>query len=313
METSVGATSAEAILGAGTSKFAASAARGGSRTAPATTRSQQSISVEPPNYAIRTTQYVAVPEVVKRIWSRPDAIMLIFAGSAAEFAVNKAVHWLFWTNALPDEPIERFFETVRFAQAMVFGDEKARARAVAMTNAAHHGVEISRGDSIPQWAHQDVLFMLISYGERAHHVLYGPMSHEERVQHFQASAQIGRELRIKGLPETYEDYRAMRRAHLREHNERSRETDLLYASYRKHLGPARMPALLRLQASLVPVDVRRLLGLRESRWVTRLLMAYRYLPVTFLLRMLNPVLLPRKYVEQLAALGNASPPHGGNG
>lgn len=305
METSVGA-----ILGAETSKITASVSQGAQPCAPTVAHSPQSNSIETPDYAIRSTQYATVPDVVRRIWSRSDAIMLIFAGSAAEFAVNKAVHWLFWTNALPDEPIERFFETVRFAQAMVFGDEKTRARAVAKTNAAHRGVEISRGDRIPQWAHQDVLFMLISYGERAHHVLYGPMSYEERVQHFQASAQIGRELRIEGLPETYEEYRAMRCSHLREHNERSRETDLLYASYRRHLGPARMPALLRLQASLVPVEIRRLLGLKPSRWVTRLLMAYRYLPVTTLLRVLNPVLLPRRYAAQLAALGNRSPYQG---
>ncbi len=229
--------------------------------------------------------------------------MLIFAGSAAEFAVNKAVHWLFWTNALPDEPIGRFFETVRFAQAMVFGDKERRAKAVAMTNAAHRGVEISRGDRIPQWAHQDVLFMLIDYGERAHHVLYGPMTYTERVQHFQASAQIGRELKIKGLPETYKEYRAMRRAYLTEHNEHSQETDLLYASYRKHLGPIRMPALLGLQGSLVPVEVRRLLELKEKKWVTWLLMLYKHLPTTVLLRLLTPVLLPKRYAAQLGELG----------
>jgi hypothetical protein len=38
---------------------------------------------------------------LQRIWSSPDAILLIFAGGAAEFAVIKAVDWLFFTNALP--------------------------------------------------------------------------------------------------------------------------------------------------------------------------------------------------------------------
>ena len=245
-------------------------------------------------------------EIMRRIWGSPEAIMLIFAGSAAEFAVNKAVHWLFWTNALPQQPIERFFETVRFAQAMVFGDEKTRAAAIAAVNKAHKGVERSRGDRIPQWAHRDVLFMLIDYGERAHRIIFGPMTPMERLCHFQASVMIGRELHIEGLPESYEAYRAARRSHLLNNTEHSRETDLLYASYRKHLGAWRFRALLRLQASLVPNQVRRMLGLSRSRWMTLLLRAYRYLhrylPTTALLDLLTPVLLPRRYAVQLSAL-----------
>ena len=59
--------------------------------------------------------------VVRRVWGSVDTVMLIFAGSAAEFAVNKAVDWLFWTNALPSAPIKRFFETVSYAQAGLAG------------------------------------------------------------------------------------------------------------------------------------------------------------------------------------------------
>lgn len=53
--------------------------------------------------------------VTRRIWGSPDAILLFFAGGAAEFAAIKAVDWLFFTGRLPGAPVERFFETVRFA------------------------------------------------------------------------------------------------------------------------------------------------------------------------------------------------------
>ena len=53
--------------------------------------------------------------VTRRIWGSPDAILLFFAGGAAEFAAIKAVDWLFFTGRLPNAPVERFFETVRFA------------------------------------------------------------------------------------------------------------------------------------------------------------------------------------------------------
>jgi len=55
------------------------------------------------------------PPVVHRVWGRLDPILLIFAGSAAEFALNKAVDWLFWTNRLPRNPLQ----DVRVRRAIV--------------------------------------------------------------------------------------------------------------------------------------------------------------------------------------------------
>ncbi len=42
--------------------------------------------------------------VTRRIWGSPDAILLFFAGGAAEFAAIKAVDWLFFTGRLPGAP-----------------------------------------------------------------------------------------------------------------------------------------------------------------------------------------------------------------
>jgi uncharacterized protein (DUF2236 family) len=242
--------------------------------------------------------------VVRRVWGSPDAIMLIFAGAAAEFALSKAVDWLFWTNALPEAPIERFFETVRFAQALVFGDEALIAAAVDGVNRAHRGVERSRGAPIPAWAYRHVLHLLIDYGERAHTVIYGPMTSAERQCYFEESLAIGRALHIPGLPSTYAEYQAQRRAHLQDDIAFSAHTAQLYASYRAHLGGWRTRALLALQASLVPAEVARLLGLRRRRYVDLLLGAYRHLPRRQLLRLLAPVILPRRYAGALAALGH---------
>ncbi len=35
--------------------------------------------------------------IVRRIWGDPNLVLLIFAGAAAEFALNRAVDWLFFT------------------------------------------------------------------------------------------------------------------------------------------------------------------------------------------------------------------------
>lgn len=240
--------------------------------------------------------------VSHRIWGNPEAIMLIFAGSAAEFAVNKAVDWLFWTEALPNAPIERFFETVRFAQEIAFGDQRAANAAIRGVNRAHAGVERSRGAHIPQWAYRDVLFMLIDYGERAHTVIYGPMSDRDRIEHFEASIALGHEMGIEGLPQSYTDYQAQRSAHLQHNIAHSSFTDMLYQRYHDHLGRARMQGLRDVQASLVPQEVATLLRLKRKRRIDWLLWNYRRLTRGRRLRWLYPLMLPRAYAGRLATL-----------
>jgi hypothetical protein len=239
--------------------------------------------------------------VTQRVWGNVDTVMLIFAGAAAEFAVNRAVDWLFWTNALPSAPIKRFFETVSYAQAVLLGDPRTVAKKMAAINGAHRGVERSRGYAIPAWAYRDVLFMLIDYGERAHRVVYGPMTPADRQAHWVLMRELGEELHITDLPADYPAYQAARHRHLLENTARTAWTDQLYAAYRKDLGPIRMPLLLHLQASLLPEHVAGLLGLRRRAYMDRLLRLYRHVPHT-LVPHLAPWLLPRQYFGQMTAL-----------
>ena len=60
--------------------------------------------------------------VVRRIWGKGDTILFIFAGAAAEFALNKAVDWLYFTGRLPADPLARLFSTVSYARIIVFAE-----------------------------------------------------------------------------------------------------------------------------------------------------------------------------------------------
>src|SRR5262249_6977037 len=113
--------------------------------------------------------------IVRTIWGNPDLILLIFAGSAAEFALNRAVDWLFFTGKIPGDPIGRLFSTVRYAQDIVFVDEETALRTLGRINAQHRSVERRRGQTIPDWAHRDVLYMLVDYSDRAYSLLYTPL------------------------------------------------------------------------------------------------------------------------------------------
>src|SRR5918994_5913846 len=89
--------------------------------------------------------------IVRKIWGNPDLVLLIFAGSAAEFALNRAVDWLFFTGEIPRDPIGRLFTTVRYAQEIVFVDEATARRTLARINSAHASVEQARGARMPDW------------------------------------------------------------------------------------------------------------------------------------------------------------------
>ena len=102
--------------------------------------------------------FAATCSIVRSIWGDADTVLLAFAGSAAEFALNRAVDWLFFTSKLPDDPMGRLFSTARFAREIAFADELTAQRTLGRIRAAHLAVERSRGRSIPDWAHRDVLY-----------------------------------------------------------------------------------------------------------------------------------------------------------
>jgi ER-bound oxygenase mpaB/B'/Rubber oxygenase, catalytic domain len=238
--------------------------------------------------------------ITRRIWGSPDAILLFFAGGAAEFAAIKAVDWLFFTGRLPGAPVERFFETVRFAQRVFFGDPAGATEAIERINRIHRHVEQARGEEIPQWAYRDMLFILIDYGERAHEVVFGPLTEAERASHFGVALALGRAMHLSGLPTTYAEYRAQRHQQLLEDYARGPLTDELYASYRRALGPLRFGLLRLVQASVLPGELRDVLRLEPHPLVDQLLRCYRFMPGGGnKLRPLHNVLLPGRFAKQL--------------
>jgi hypothetical protein len=252
-------------------------------------------------------EFVARGSVVRKIWGDPEVVLLIFAGSAAEFALNRAVDWLFFTGRIPNDPVGRLFSTVRYAREIVFADEETAARTLRRINAAHAGVEALRGRSIPEWAYRDVLYMLIDYSERARHLLYGALSAPEREELYAVFRRVGEGLNVKALPEDYERWRADRRAHMERDLARGRHTAQLYDSYRRHLGEWRYQLLLQVQALLVPERVRGLLRLRRRTLFSAAVDVYASLPLPGLRPLLRRLLLQPRYWGEVAELERVTP------
>ena len=240
--------------------------------------------------------FVAPGSVVRRIWGDGDMVLLVFAGSAAEFALNRAVDWLFFTGRIPADPIGRLFSTAGYAQHIVFADRATAERTMARIVAAHGAVERQRGARIPDWAHRDVLYMLIDYSARAHALLAGPLTADEREELYDVFRRVGTGLGIPGLPRSWDAWRADRARHLHADLVRGDATDALYARYREHLGPWRYAILLHVQSLLAPAHVRRLLGMRRAAWLRPLLRLYPLLVRAGFRSLVQRLLMPPRYL-----------------
>ena len=126
--------------------------------------------------------FVEKNSVVRKIWGKSDTVLFIFSGAAAEFALNKAVDWLYFTGKLPSDPLGRLFSTVTYARKIVFSSMDEAHGAIDSLRQIHSAVEQNRGTAIPDWAYRDVLFMLIHYSISSYELLEEKLSDEERTE-----------------------------------------------------------------------------------------------------------------------------------
>jgi hypothetical protein len=229
-------------------------------------------------------------------------VLLVFAGCAAEFPLNRAVDWLFFTGKLPGDPLGRLFATAGYAQQIVFAEELTACRTLDRIRAVHEAVERQRGQAIPDWAYRDVLYMLVDYSERAHELLAGPLRPDEQDELYSVFYRIGTRIGISGLPLSYVSWRVDRECHMRRDLLNSAGTEALYFQYRKHLGAFRYQLLLRLQAILAPEYVRCLLRLESAEWLRPLLRVYAIVVGAWLRCMVQRLVMPSSYLAEVRRL-----------
>ena len=250
--------------------------------------------------------FVSESSVVRRIWGNGDTILFIFAGAAAEFALNKAVDWLYFTGKLPADPLGRLFSTVSYARAIVFSEKHTAYRAIDSMATIHSHVEAKRKQQIPDWAYRDVLFLLIDYSIRSFEVLERKMSDQEKNEVFDVFNRIGIRMGIKGLPETFVQWTTMRTRHLRENLSNSRYTEDLFQQYRKHLGSVRFRIMVETQTLIVPSRVRHLLGLPRISFMPIIIFLYKISRLIRLDWLLKELILPARYKKEIRALDTAN-------
>ena len=239
---------------------------------------------------------------MREIWGKGDTILFIFAGASAEFALNKAVDWLYFTGRLPADPLGRLFSTVGYARQIVFSSREGAHKAIDTMAKIHAGVEAKRGMAIPDWAYRDVLFMLIDYSIRSFELLERKLKEDEKAEVFEVFNRVGTRMGLKGLPASLPEWQQMREEHLQQNLAQSHLTFDLYRQYRKHLGPVRYRLLLEGQKLIVPTTVRQQLGFSKWSALKPVLNVYklsRHLRADWLLKSL---ILPPAYKNEIKEL-----------
>lgn len=249
--------------------------------------------------------FVKQDSIVKKIWGNADTILFIFGGAAGEFAVNKAVDWLYFTGRLPADPIGRLFSTVTYARQIVFSRTDSAHAIIDKMRMIHTAVEQNRGYPIPDWAYRDVLFMLIHYSISSYEALYKKLSEPEKEEVFDVFYRVGIRMGLTGLPPNYKEWLPVYEEHLSQHLVKSHYTDDLYKQYKKHLGAFRLLILKEAQILVLPPNVNELLGLGNSSLLTPVLPIYKLSRKLKLDWWLTSILLPRAYKRQIRQLNVA--------
>lgn len=246
--------------------------------------------------------FVSQNSIVRKIWGKSDTILFIFAGAAAEFALNKAVDWLYFTGKLPGDPLGRLFSTVRYARKIVFSSADEAHKAIDTMRQIHTAVEQNRGAVIPDWAYRDVLFMLIHYSIASYELLERKLSDEEKEEVFNVFFRMGARMGLKELPLTYIEWLPVRNTHLKEDLQKSAFTTDLFKQYKKHLGAMRFKVLIEGQKLVIPHRVKELLQFSDFSLLTPVVPLYKISRLMKMDWLLKNILLPSDYKDQINEL-----------
>ena len=246
--------------------------------------------------------FVSRDSIVRTIWGKGDTILFIFAGASAEFALNKAVDWLYFTGKLPADPLGRLFSTVSYARQIVFSPMEAANKAIDKMSSIHAAVEGARGTKIPDWAYRDVLFMLIHYSIASYELLERPLTPTEKEEVYNVFYRVGDRMGIPGLPQDYATWVPVRAAHLQADLKKSVYTADLYLQYRKHLGAFRYFLLREAQILVVPQRVKELLPLRSVSVLQPVIPLYKLTRFFRLDGLVKAAILPSDYQKEIRSL-----------
>ncbi|MDH7461054.1 oxygenase MpaB family protein [Chitinophagaceae bacterium 26-R-25] len=243
--------------------------------------------------------FVEEGHIVQKIWGKADVILLIFAGAAAEFALNKSVDWLYFTGKLPADPLGRLFSTVGYARQIIFSPKEKAHAAIDRMRQIHTGVETARGTAIPDWAYRDVLYMLIHYSIASFEVLDRKLTDHEKDDVVEVFYRMASRMGLQNIPSRYTTWHAQYSDQQATNLQYSKYTADLFKQYKKHLGRFRYYILLESQKLVANTVVLEHLGLRKGSAIAPLVNVYKIFRRINAEWFIQSILLPAQYKTQI--------------
>jgi hypothetical protein len=243
--------------------------------------------------------FVEKDSIVRKIWGKSDTVLFIFAGAAAEFALNKAVDWLYFTGRLPTDPLGRLFSTVSYARKIIFATNETALKTIDSIYQIHRVVENNRVKLIPDWAYRDVLYMLIHYSIASYEVLEKKLTLKEKEEIFDVFYRFGTRMKLKNLAPDYSKWLLQRKEDMKNDLEKSSYTIDLFKQYKKHLGSVRYFILTEGQKLVIPERVRKLLGFKKISFLSMVLPFYKFSKMLKLDKLIRNLILPNEYKEEI--------------
>lgn len=244
----------------------------------------------------------------RKLWTDLDHILLVYVGSAAEFALVEENHWLFYTNKLPSAPLDRLISTFIWNRKVMMTTSRDAETLAKTIRGFHDHVEFERsreeGGSprISNAAFRAVGAMLIEYALLAEAYLENrEVGAVEKENYYFDQCGFFRGMGIEGWEESYQLFHENREVEMQTQLIVNAHTEDLFHSYRKDLGALRYALLKHFMAWFVPDHVRKELKLKRCAWFKPLYRLYPKLHGHLGAKIVHRLLLPPRILKGLTA------------
>lgn len=244
-------------------------------------------------------------QITRYIWSNQENIILIFAGTAADFALNPSVDWLFFTGEIPSHPQLRFIETFAFNRMLFFSNKEKVPQIVQQIMDIHKHVETKRSVSegphkIPNEAFIQVSDMLIEYGIRGYEYLHHTkLTDIQKDTYYQDIKKIDELMHIQGLDDNYEFFLIRRNKTVSNELNVNKFTPLLYKAYENDIGIIRYKIFLNFQSYFINPAIAYKLNLKKHIFFQIFYTAYPYIRNKLLLLIIYKLFLKKETIIAL--------------
>ncbi len=209
-------------------------------------------------------------KLTREIWGSLDNIMLVYVGSAADFALNPEIDWLFYTMRLPEQPQMRFIETFSYNKRVFNMPKDQVAHFLGQIRHIHTRLEQQRTEAagkehkMSNIAFKEVGDMLIAYGIRGYEYLHRcQLLPEDKEAYYQDMKKFMELMQIQDLPDTFIAWEQERHFDIENRLKVNEYTEKLYKAYKHDMGWFRYHILLSFQSWFIDPRIAKKLKLKK--------------------------------------------------